>query len=745
MSHRWKIDLPHFFAWLVAVLAVLQVLLVAQHMVESERQTSELSIQRDLSNLSRLTQEHANRTLTAADQALRLLGVLYLRDGSALDLPALGRQRVIDVGIFHQFGIIDAQGIDRLSNLPNTLALDWSDRDYFQVHANGNADALFVSKPVLGPVSKKWTIQLTRRITQPDGSFAGVAVVSVATDYFTDFYASLALGSTGAAALIGRDGVVRARRCTVSEGVGVAVQQSEVLPRLNAGQADGFVELVSPVDQIARMVSYRQLPDFPLYVTVGLGMQEVHAPMAATARTHRLLAALAAGLLLGAAALYSWHRVREQRTHQALAASHAQMNLALDGGGLGLWQWDLANGHFELDQRLLAILGYAPGEYSLDNAKFSDGMHPDDWARLREVLPPVLKGTVPRLLLEHRLKHKDGHWVWLTTRGRVVARDGHGRALRMVGTDVDRTAQMQAELSQRVAAVAFESSSAMLVSDAKQIILRVNPAFEALSGYSTSELVGQLSSVLKSGRHNREFYAAMWDSIRQTGRWEGEIWNRHKDGELFLDWLAITVVKDAQGLVTHYVSVHTDITQRKRSEEEVKQLAFYDPLTGLPNRRLLMDRLGQLAAALARSGQISAVLFMDLDHFKPLNDTYGHDQGDELLQQVAQRLLDCVREVDTVARFGGDEFVVTLAQLGQDAAAAQVAAQAVAQKIRAAVAAPFVLSNLSWRLSVSVGLALMRDVRQTADELLKRADQAMYEAKQAGRDAIHVTTSMPFQ
>lgn len=421
-----------------------------------------------------------------------------------------------------------------------------------------------------------------------------------------------------------------------------------------------------------------------------------------------------------------------------LAACHEKLSLALEGGDLGLWEWDFERDQFSLDARVLRMLGYVPGEFLADRATFFECLHPDDAATLRQALPPVLSGEVPRLLLDHRLRHKDGHWVFLSARGQVTRRNAQGQPLRMAGTDVDRTEQRQAEEALRVASVAFESNSAMMVSDAKQVILRVNQAFCELTGYAAPDVVGQHSSVLKSGRHDAAFYQAMWASINQSGHWGGEIWNRRKNGEVFLDWLSVTVVKDTQGLVTHYVSVHADITLRKRTEEEIRKLAFFDPLTQLPNRRLLLDRLQQLSAALARNNQLAAVLFIDLDRFKQLNDTHGHTQGDDLLIQVAQRLQSCVREIDTVARLGGDEFVVALAQLGDNEQDARAGALSVAHKMLAALCLPFTLPVTTWQLSASIGLVVLQDAKVLPDELIKQADNAMYEAKAAGRNAVRV-------
>jgi len=606
LSRFWRSRLPHLLAWSLALAAVLALLLITRQVTRSEYQESERGARRELSNLSRLSQEHARSTLHTADHTLQYIRSLYQRDGMALDLAALVRQDVLDIDLFHQVGIIDAQGIYRLSNLPGTQSVNLADREYFKVHVARQTDELFVSPPVLGRVSNKWTTQLTRRISLPDGSFAGVVVVSLDADYFARFYASLDLGRQGNAMLLGHDGGVWAQRDTLPTNEGL------VFPQV---QSEGFFDLDGPNGHTPRLYHFRPVPEFPLFVSVAFGKQEYREFVRQRSHRNWLLATFGSLLLLGFAALFSWQHYRAQQQHQQLARSHEHMKLALDSGGLGLWSWDLVTGDFEVDQRLLAMLGFAPGEVQPDTQLFARLLHPDDRKNLRELLPPVLKGEVPRLLLDHRLRHKDGHWISLMARGQVVERDKTGRALRMAGTDVDRSEQ-------------------------------------------------------------------------------------------------------------------------KSLEEEIRRLAFFDPLTQLPNRRLLQDRLQQLSAARARGSQIAAVLFLDLDRFKLLNDSHGHDQGDALLIQVAQRLRGCVREVDTVARLGGDEFVVALAQLGNDADRAQAGAQAVANKILRVMTQPFVLPDVTWSLSASIGVALLLDARALPDDILKQADAAMYQAKAAGRNKI---------
>ena len=297
-------------------------------------------------------------------------------------------------------------------------------------------------------------------------------------------------------------------------------------------------------------------------------------------------------------------------------------------------------------------------------------------------------------------------------------------------------AAQAAEEGLRIAAVAFDSNEGMLVTDAEANILRVNAAFTAITGYAANEVIGHNPRIFQSGRHEPDFYRDMWESITRTGGWSGEIWDRRKNGEIYPKWLTITAVRDAAGKVTHYVGSHTDITQRKQSEERIRELAYFDQLTGLPNRTLLQDRLRQTLTASSRSGSYNGLLFIDLDHFKTLNDALGHDYGDLLLREVARRLTESVRAEDTVARLGGDEFVVLLAHLGTLESGAAAHAETVGEKVLAALNRPYLLKTSSHHNTPSIGITLFRGGATSAEEVMKQADLAMYKAKATGRNAL---------
>ena len=374
-----------------------------------------------------------------------------------------------------------------------------------------------------------------------------------------------------------------------------------------------------------------------------------------------------------------------------------------------------------------------PDEIREDAAPLFAVVHPDDVAQHLASIETSAKHLTP-WCEEYRLQFAGEPDLWLM--GNAIPQQETDGSVLWHGFVSNITERKQVEETLRIAATAFESQEGMLVTDAQQVILRVNRAFTDITGYAADEVVGRKTSMLKSGRQDAAFYAAMSAQLQQEGVWKGEIWNKRKDGEIYPVWLSVTTVKEDSGEATHYVGTIVDITQRKAAETEINDLAFYDPLTRLPNRRLLMNRLQHALAASARSAREGALLFIDLDDFKTLNDTRGHDVGDLLLQQVAQRITTCVREGDTVARLGGDEFVVMLENLSAIPQEAVTQTEAVGEKIRAILNQPYLLGTQPHSSSPSIGAAMFNEHHNSIDELLKRADVAMYQAKAAGRNTL---------
>lgn len=314
--------------------------------------------------------------------------------------------------------------------------------------------------------------------------------------------------------------------------------------------------------------------------------------------------------------------------------------------------------------------------------------------------------------------------------------DQNGKVVSLLAIGHDITERKRMEAGLRIAASAFEAQEGIVITDTNQVILRVNRAFSAITGYAPADAVGQTPKLLKSGRHDAIYYQAMWDCIHQYGAWQGEIWNRRRSGEIYPEWLSITAVRSDAGEVTNYVGTLIDISARKAAEKEIEYLAFYDPLTQLPNRRLFLDRLRQALAGMAGHESRGAILFIDLDNFKTVNDTCGHEVGDRLLVETARRLITCVRDDDTIARLGGDEFIVMLENLSEDQREAAAQARIIGEKILAALNRPYSIAGRQHHSTPSIGVTLFFGTTNSQEELLKQADIAMYQAKSAGRNTL---------
>jgi diguanylate cyclase (GGDEF)-like protein/PAS domain S-box-containing protein len=416
-------------------------------------------------------------------------------------------------------------------------------------------------------------------------------------------------------------------------------------------------------------------------------------------------------------------------------ASEERLRLAMKAANQGWFDVDLLSGKVAVSPEYVSMLGYDPDEFISDLQNWLANVHPDDRDALTATFEACIRSGGPSSM-EYRRRTKSGDWKWVQSIGNVVQRDAQQRAVRMIGIHTDINERKNAESEIRIAATVFESQEGMTVTDVNGKILRVNRAFTGITGYTAEEAVGKNPRLLKSGHHDADFYATMWRSINNTGSWEGEIWNRRKNGEVYPELLTITAVKNTDGITVNYVGTFSDITLSNAAADEIKHLAFYDPLTRLPNRRLLMDRLQQALASSARSGRAGALLFIDLDNFKTLNDTLGHDMGDLLLQQVALRLESCVREGDTVARLGGDEFVVMLEDLSGQPIEAAAQTESVGNKILVTLNQTYQLKMHEHHNTPSIGATLFNDHKNAIDELLKQADIAMYQAKNAGRNAL---------
>ena len=855
-SHK---PLHHLAIWLVAALVFSAVWIQSSVLIESDKARTLASAESDLVNLARVSEEHAERTFSSVDLAVRLVLWEYQAHTRKIDLKRMAGQGLFDPRILVQLAVIDAKGILQLSTLPFKGRIDLSDRDHFKVHLSGDENLLFISRPVLGRASGRWTVQLSRRITGKDGEFDGVVVASLDPGYFTRFYGELELGERGVATLFGMDGAVRARRVGSQDQFIGDLAKSPAFSRLAEGKQTGTYRSPGVIDGVDRILHFRKLASYPMLIAIGADSHDALADHVKTASDLQRQAVIASGFVVLIAMLASWYVVvrRRHSLEQSRALALLQ-NMTSRVPGV-VYQYLLhrdgrSSFPFASDG-VRDIYGVSPDEIRKDASRIVSAIEPADLAGVKASIAASAK-NLTAWVHEYRVRLADGQVRWLSgtaapqrlhdgsvlwsgfisdvTKRRVTedslitlsaaveqspvsivisdpagvinyvnpmfervsgytaaeakgqhARflssgeimsahddamwvalvegktwtgefhnrrkdgtffweqatiapilDAAGKVIHYLALKEDITSRKLLESQQRIAATAFESHEGMFITDGAGSILRVNQAFSRITGYTALEAVGNTPAMLSSGRHGGAFYAAMRESIDTSGSWQGEIWNRRKNGEIFPEWLTITGVKDECNTVTHYVSTLTDITARKAAEDQIKNLAFYDPLTGLPNRRLLIDRLRHAVASSVRHQSNGALLFIDLDNFKNINDTLGHAQGDLLLQHVGERLSACVRDGDTVARLGGDEFVVMLQDLSDSRTEAATQTEAVGEKILAALRKPYVLSGVTHHSSASVGVTLFNGSTDSVEDLLKRADLALHQAKESGRNAL---------
>ncbi|MFD1008709.1 putative bifunctional diguanylate cyclase/phosphodiesterase [Oceanisphaera ostreae] len=300
--------------------------------------------------------------------------------------------------------------------------------------------------------------------------------------------------------------------------------------------------------------------------------------------------------------------------------------------------------------------------------------------------------------------------------------------------DIKRRNHSEREL--RIAATAFEVRQGLLVADKNSCILRVNRTFSDITGYHSDEVVGEHTSLFRSGRHDADFYQTIQQQLMAEGRWQGEIWNRRKNGDIYPEWLSVSVVRNAQSEITHYVSSMEDITERKNAEARIRDLAFFDALTGLPNRSLLLDRVQHAMDSSTRSSRYAALLFLDLDGFKSINDLHGHNTGDQMLCQIATRLSDALYSSDTMARLGADEFVILIENLSIEHQYAADRVEQYAMRMKYLLGKPYQIAELELHRGASIGITLFNNASSSADELLQQAEMAMHQAKTSGRQSI---------
>ena len=450
---------------------------------------------------------------------------------------------------------------------------------------------------------------------------------------------------------------------------------------------------------------------------------------------HDELSHLAASLRRMMGSLADYQQERESAT-ELLRQSEERYRFLVEGARVVAWEFSLRDGRFTyVSSRAGDLLGIEAAAW-LEPDFLATHLHPDDAARVAEARQTATDDG-SGCSLDYRLRHIDGYYIWVhhLSAARGPSADREQGVVRGILLDIGERKQLEQRLA--LAGLVFDrTSEAIMITDATNRIIAVNPAFEAITGYAMDEVVGKDPKLLNAGMQGAGHFQSMWQALQRDAFWSGEVWNRRKSGEPFAQRLSITVMRDDAGRVQRYLAMFSDVTKEKRQAEAIEHQAAHDALTGLPNRRLLADRMGQAIARAQRNGRRVGIVMLDLDGFKHINDTLGHRVGDLLLVESARRLVHCIRESDTVARVGGDEFMVVLPEIQ-----AQGDLQVLAGKILTHIREPYAIEGKELFVSASIGLTMFPDDGANPEDLLAHADTAMYRAKSDGKNTYRFFTA----
>lgn len=407
-----------------------------------------------------------------------------------------------------------------------------------------------------------------------------------------------------------------------------------------------------------------------------------------------------------------------RNAEKSLYLNEERWKLIIDGGLENIWDFNIKYNESEKieDDYLIEVLNK-----NISKNKENYNIHPLDIKKVLSSLKEHLFGETPQFICKYRLENKSKSWSWILSRGKVVSINSNTE-VRLVGTSTDIT-------KSELASIIYENSSqAMFISDAKNNIISINPAFSEITGYEIDELIGKNPKVLSSKEHDKHFYKKMWGKIIETGSWNGEIKNKKKNGEIFIENLNINTSYNKDGDIDHYVALFNDISEKKQKEEIIYKQANFDSLTQLNNRKMFQSHYEEEIIKSSQSKLPFALLFIDLDHFKDINDSFGHEVGDQVLIKASRRILKNINKIDSLGRFGGDEFILISSEL-EDITRVEI----VANNIIESLSKPFYIKDQEVHISASIGIAIYPNDSKDFAELLKNANQAMNGAKKLGR------------
>jgi diguanylate cyclase (GGDEF)-like protein/PAS domain S-box-containing protein len=618
--------------------------------------------------------------------------------------------------------VVNARGdVLAESHASPAQAARFSDWEYFRRHRDTPGESMLVSAPFHGRVSAAWVISMSHRYNGPDGRFGGIVVAHVKVSYFNDLFTRLDLGPQGAISL--RDStlglIARVPGLETAEAaIGSRTVSSQLAGILRESPERGSYTAPTKMDQVARSNSYRHMARYPFYVIVGLAEDDFLSDweQELVQTSVQVVVFLAGTLTMLTLLLHAW-AAREGDLLE-LTRTEQELRTLLETAPDGILIIDNHNRIAHYNQHTLMLLGFA-GEDLREQP-------------LSRILPELGEAY------EIQSKHYTDLDLWAQGNGRQIPvsvstsplATPSGPRTMLILRDI--TERREREEALRLASLVYQAvGEAIIVTDPAGKIIAINPAFTRLTGFSPEQTLGQSARILQSGRHDPDFYRAMWESLSSTGSWKGEILNRRSSGEVVADWLMISTIYDDDNQPQWRIGMYSSVTAQKRAEESLWRQASYDVLTGLPNRRLFLDRLQQEMSFARRTDTLVALLLIDLDHFKEVNDRLGHLAGDQVLVDTAQRIRGCIRATDTAARLGGDEFAVILGGIKDPEHV-----ESIAQSLVHALATPHHLGNETVKVSGSIGISFYPTDAEAPETLFEYADRSMYAVKTGGRNGV---------
>ncbi|MDD2880993.1 MAG: EAL domain-containing protein [Rhodoferax sp.] len=597
-----------------------------------------------------------------------------------------------------------------------------SDRDYFRAQFDNKNRGFFVGEPVIGRLSKKVTVPISMPVNSPRSRFS-MLTIAMEVDRIAGPFEKERIKPSGTIGIVRSDGIVLLRSPQSANAIGRSIATGQAWAKYMGTMAKGSYESeVSLFDQLPRIVSFSRVENYPLVVYVSASKNAILAPW----KLHTAILMAVAALI----SLISFLMIRTllsalntSRISQAIVQSTDEAVIGESLGGI-INRWNPGAermfGYSALEMVGQSILRLLPPDRQNEEAL---------------ILERIQDGQTVQHFDSLRVR-KDGRIIHVSATISPI-RDAKGRLIGASKIARDITAQKEASRQLQLTASVFTNASeGIFITDRRGAILEVNEAFTRITGYNRENAIGKNPQVFRSSQQGPEVFKAIHLGLIRHGEWRGELWNRRLNGDSYSAWLTISTVRDSRGKVQNYVALFSDVTAMKLQQETLEHGAHYDVLTDLPNRLLLSDRLQQAMTMCHRHNRGLAVLFLDLDGFKSINDRHGHKVGDELLIALSSQMKAALRDVDTLARMGGDEFVAVLT----DVEDIQDCLQTV-NRLLEACACPVLIQGLELRVTASVGVTLYPQDNAEAEQLMRHADQAMYQAKQSGKNRFHLFDS----